>query len=315
MTRYIIQRLVMVVPVLLGVTLIAFFAMRVLPGDLATTQLGENATPEAIASFREEFRLDDPLPVQYVRWLGDLARLDLGDSMRGREQSVRDEIVSRLPVTFELAIFALFFSLLISFPAGIISAVRQDTLMDYAARIISMAGLAIPSFVIGSMMITLPAIWFGWIPPIRYTPFVDDPMKNMSQFILPGIALGAALAGTVTRMIRSQLLEVLRQDYVRTARAKGIAEHLIIYRHSLRNALIPVLTVIGLQVGVLLGGTIIIESIFALPGLGRLMVESVNLRDYPMVQGVVVFLSFTYVIVNLVVDLSYAWLDPRIRYS
>jgi len=305
----------MVVPVLLGVTLIAFFAMRVLPGDLATTQLGENATPEAIASFREEFRLDDPLPVQYVRWLGDLARLDLGDSMRGREQSVRDEIVSRLPVTFELAIFALFFSLLISFPAGIISAVRQDTLMDYAARIISMAGLAIPSFVIGSMMITLPAIWFGWIPPIRYTPFVDDPMKNMSQFILPGIALGAALAGTVTRMIRSQLLEVLRQDYVRTARAKGIAEHLIIYRHSLRNALIPVLTVIGLQVGVLLGGTIIIESIFALPGLGRLMVESVNLRDYPMVQGVVVFLSFTYVIVNLVVDLSYAWLDPRIRYS
>jgi len=315
LTRYIIQRLVMVVPVLLGVTLIAFFAMRVLPGDLATTQLGENATPEAIASFREEFRLDDPLPVQYVRWLGDLARLDLGDSMRGREQSVRDEIVSRLPVTFELAIFALFFSLLISFPAGIISAVRQDTLMDYAARIISMAGLAIPSFVIGSMMITLPAIWFGWIPPIRYTPFVDDPMKNMSQFILPGIALGAALAGTVTRMIRSQLLEVLRQDYVRTARAKGIAEHLIIYRHSLRNALIPVLTVIGLQVGVLLGGTIIIESIFALPGLGRLMVESVNLRDYPMVQGVVVFLSFTYVIVNLVVDLSYAWLDPRIRYS
>ncbi len=305
----------MVVPVLLGVTLIAFFAMRVLPGDLATTQLGENATPEAIASFREEFRLDDPLPVQYVRWLGDLARLDLGDSMRGREQSVRDEILSRLPVTFELAIFALFFSLLISFPAGIISAVRQDTLMDYAARIISMAGLAIPSFVIGSMMITLPAIWFGWIPPIRYTPFVDDPMKNVSQFILPGIALGAALAGTVTRMIRSQLLEVLRQDYVRTARAKGIAEHLIIYRHSLRNALIPVLTVIGLQVGVLLGGTIIIESIFALPGLGRLMVESVNLRDYPMVQGVVVFLSFTYVIVNLVVDLSYAWLDPRIRYS
>jgi len=305
----------MVVPVLLGVTLIAFLAMRVLPGDLASTQLGENATPEAVEAFREEYRLDDPLPLQYLRWLGDLARLDLGDSMRGRDQSVRDEIVSRLPVTFELAVFALVFSLIISFPAGIISAVRQDTVMDYAARIISMAGLAVPSFVIGSMMIALPAIWFGWIPPIRYTAFLDDPVKNMSQFILPGSALGAALAGSVTRMIRSQLLEVLRQDYVRTARAKGLAGHVIIWRHSLRNALIPVLTVIGLQLGVLLGGTIIIESIFALPGLGRLMVESVNLRDYPMVQGVVVFLSFTYVIVNLLVDLSYAWLDPRIRYS
>jgi len=305
----------MVVPVLLGVTLIAFLAMRVLPGDLASTQLGENATPEAVEAFREEYRLDDPLPLQYLRWLGDLARLDLGDSMRGRDQSVRDEIVSRLPVTFELAVFALVFSLIISFPAGIISAVRQDTVMDYAARIISMAGLAVPSFVIGSMMIALPAIWFGWIPPIRYTAFLDDPVKNMSQFILPGSALGAALAGSVTRMIRSQLLEVLRQDYVRTARAKGLAGHVIIWRHSLRNALIPVLTVIGLQLGVLLGGTIIIESIFALPGLGRLMLESVNLRDYPMVQGVVVFLSFTYVIVNLLVDLSYAWLDPRIRYS
>ena len=300
---------------MLGVTLITFFAMRVLPGDLAQAQLGENATPEALEAFRTEHGLNDPLPTQYVRWIGDLARFDLGDSLRGRDQSVLAEIGKRIPVTFELALFALLFSLVISFPAGIISAVRQDSAMDYASRIFSMAGLAIPSFVIGSMMITLPAIWWGWIPPIRYTPFLTDPMANMSQFILPGIALGAGLAGSVTRMIRSQLLEVLRQDYIRTAHAKGLSGRLIISRHALRNALIPVLTVIGLQLGVLLGGTIIIESIFALPGLGRLMIESINLRDYPTIQGVVVLMSFIYVGVNLLVDLSYAWLDPRIRYA
>ena len=315
MTRYILQRLIMVIPVLLGVTLITFFAMRVLPGDLAQAQLGENATPEALQAFRQEHGLDDPLVTQYVHWLGNLVRFDLGDSLRGRDQPVLAEIGDRLPVTFELALVSLFFSLLIAFPAGIISAVKQDTLLDYAARIISMFGLAVPSFVVGSMMVTLPAIWFGWIPPIRYTPFISDPVSNISQFILPGIALGAGLAGTITRMIRSQMLEVLRQDYVRTARAKGLGEATIIYRHSLRNALIPVLTVIGLQLGVLLGGTIIIESIFALPGLGRLMVESVNLRDYPTIQGVVVLMSVTYVVVNLLVDISYAWLDPRVRYG
>lgn len=315
MTRYILQRILLVVPVLLGVTLITFFAMRVLPGDLAQTQLGESATPEALAAFRAEHGLNDPLITQYVRWVGDLARFDLGSSLRGRDQSVLAEIGNRLPVTMELALISLFFSVLIAFPAGIISAVKQDTVADYAARILSMSGLAIPSFVIGSMMITLPAIWLGWIPPIRYTPFLRDPVANVSQFILPGMALGAGLAGSVTRMIRSQLLEVLRQDYVRTARAKGLSERVIIYRHAMRNALIPVLTVIGLQLGVLLGGTIIIESIFALPGLGRLMVESVSLRDYPTIQGVVVLMSFIYVLVNLLVDLSYAWLDPRIRYT
>jgi len=314
-TRYVLQRILLVVPVLLGVTLITFFAMRVLPGDLAQTQLGESATPQALEAFRNEHGLNDPLITQYVRWVGDLARFDLGDSLRGRDQSVLAEIGNRLPVTLELALISLFFSLLIAFPAGIISAVKQDTVADYAARILSVSGLAIPSFVIGSMMITLPAIWWGWIPPIRYTPFLSDPIANVSQFILPGMALGAGLAGSVTRMIRSQLLEVLRQDYVRTARAKGLSGKVIIYRHAMRNALIPVLTVIGLQLGVLLGGTIIIESIFALPGLGRLMVESVNLRDYPTIQGVVVLMSFMYVLVNLLVDLSYAWLDPRIRYT
>ncbi|MCK9518411.1 MAG: ABC transporter permease [Dehalococcoidia bacterium] len=315
MTRYVVQRLFMVIPVLLGVTLVTFFAMRVIPGDLAQATLGENATPEAVAAFREEHGLDDPLVVQYLRWVGGLARFDLGDSFRGADQPVLDEVLRRLPVTFELALFALFFSLIISFPAGIISAVKQDSLADYSARIISMFGLAVPSFVMGSLMFTLPAIWWGWIPPIRYTGFTDNPIDNMALFVLPGLALGAGLAGSVTRMIRSQLLEVLRQDYIRTARAKGVAGHLVVYRHAMRNALIPVLTVIGLQVGVLLGGTIIIESIFTLPGLGRLMIESVSLRDYPMVQGIVVFLAFAYVVVNLLVDLTYAWLDPRIRYS
>jgi len=305
----------MVIPVLFGVTLVTFFAMRILPGDLARTTLGENATPEAIEAFREEHGLDDPLVTQYLRWVGGLVTLDLGESFRSADRPVLDEILRRIPVTFELAIISLAFSLLISFPAGIISAVKQDSIADYVSRVLSMAGLAIPSFVMGSLMITLPAIWWGWIPPLRYTGFTDNPVSNLGQMILPAIALGLGLAGSVTRMIRSQLLEVLRQDYIRTARAKGVAGHIIVQRHALRNALIPVLTVIGLQLGVLLGGTIIIEQIFALPGLGRLMVESVGLRDYPMVQGVVVFLAFAYVVVNLLVDLSYAWLDPRIRYS
>jgi len=305
----------MVIPVLLGVTLVTFFAMRVLPGDLARTTLGENATPEAVAAFREEHNLDDPLVTQYLRWVGGLLTLDLGESFRSADRPVLDEILRRIPVTFELTVVALAVSLLISFPAGIISAVKQDSIVDYISRVLSMAGLAIPSFVMGSLMITLPAIWFGWIPPLRYTGFTDNPIDNLGQMVLPAIALGLGLAGSVTRMIRSQLLEVLRQDYIRTARAKGVAGHVSVQRHALRNALIPVLTVIGLQLGVLLGGTIIIEQIFALPGLGRLMVESVNLRDYPMVQGVVVFLAFAYVVVNLLVDLSYAWLDPRIRYS
>lgn len=315
MTRYVVQRLLMVIPVLFGVTLVTFFAMRILPGDLARTTLGENATPEAIEAFREEHGLDDPLVTQYLRWVGGLVTLDLGESFRSADRPVLDEILRRIPVTFELAIISLAFSLLISFPAGIISAVKQDSIADYVSRVLSMAGLAIPSFVMGSLMITLPAIWWGWIPPLRYTGFTDNPVSNLGQMILPAIALGLGLAGSVTRMIRSQLLEVLRQDYIRTARAKGVAGHIIVQRHALRNALIPVLTVIGLQLGVLLGGTIIIEQIFALPGLGRLMVESVGLRDYPMVQGVVVFLAFAYVVVNLLVDLSYAWLDPRIRYS
>lgn len=315
MAQYILRRVLMLFPVLFGVTLVTFFAMRVMPGDLAQVQLGEYATPEALAAFREEHGLNDPLVVQYLRWVGGILRLDLGESMRGNGQPVLHEILRRLPVTVELTVFALLCSLAISLPAGILAAVRQGTWLDYGARVVSMTGLAVPSFVLGSLMITLPALWFGWIPPIRYVPFSRDPVANVSQFILPGIALGAALAGTVTRMVRSQLLEVLRQDYVRTAHAKGLRERTVVLRHALKNALIPVTTIVGLQLGVLLGGTIIIESIFALPGIGRLMIESVMLRDYPTVQGIVVFMSFVYVLVNLVIDVSYAWLDPRIRYS
>ena len=304
----------MIIPVLFGVTLITFFAMRVAPGDLAQVQLGEYATEEALAVFREEHGLEDPLPIQYVRWVSDLVQLDLGESYR-TNASVRGEIFDRIPVTFQLTAFALVFSLAIAFPAGVISAVRQDTFIDYLARIFAMAGLAIPLFVIASLMITLPAIWFGWTPPIRYTAFTDDPLANVTHFILPAIALGASLAGTTTRMIRSQLLEVMRQDYIRTARAKGLSERPIVAAHALRNAMIPVLTVVGLQLGVLIGGTIIIEQIFSLPGIGRLLWESVDLRDYPMIQGVVVFMCFVYVFVNLCIDIAYAWIDPRIRYS
>ena len=315
MTGYLVRRLLLLVPVLLGVTCTVFVAMRVLPGDLAVVQLGEYATPEALQAFREEHGLNDPLGVQYFRWLGDLVQLDFGESMRSRGRPVLDEIVQRLPVTLELTAFAFSFALIVAIPSAIVAAVKQGTWVDYLARVLSMLGLATPSFVIGSLMVALPAIWFGWIPPIRYVPFTADPLGNLSQFVLPGIALGLILAGTLSRMLRSQLLEVLRQDYVRTARSKGLSERLVVLRHALKNAFIPVVTIMGLQVGVLMGGTIIIESIFSLPGIGRLMVESVSLRDYPTVQGIVVFMSIFYVLINLAVDVMYAWLDPRIRYA
>lgn len=314
MTGYVVRRILMVVPVLVGVTLITFFAMRVIPGNVAAVQLGEYATPEAIEAFEEEHGLDDPLVEQYFRWVGGMLRLDFGDSLRGTG-SVLDRIAGRFPITLELAGFALFFSLIIAVPAGTISAVKQDTVLDYVVRIISMAGLAIPSFVIASMMIVLPAQWFGWIPPLQYIPFREDPLGNIGYFMLPAIALGAALAGTVMRMVRSQLLESLRQDYVRTAQAKGLRGDIVVRRHALRNALIPVVTLVGLQLGVLIGGTIIVEQIFNIPGMGRLMIESVNLRDYPVVQGIVVIMAVAYVFINLAIDIGYGWLDPRIRYD
>lgn len=315
MVQYTLRRILLVIPVMIGVTLVVFFLMRVVPGDPAHAQLGEFATPEQLEAFREEHGLNQPLVVQYGQWVANIMQFDLGESLRGDRRPVIDRLVDRLPVTLELALISMAMAIVLGFTAGTISAVRQNTIVDYVSRVISLVGLAVPSFVMGSLFVLLPAVWWGWAPPLSWVEFTSDPIANLQMLILPAIALGMTLAGSIARMVRSSVLEVLRQDFVRTAHAKGLPGGTVLWRHTMRNALIPVVTILGLQTGVLLSGTIIIETIFGLPGLGRLMLETITTRDYQTLQGIVLLMSVVYVVINLVVDLSYAYIDPRIRYS
>ncbi|MBI4308501.1 MAG: ABC transporter permease [Chloroflexi bacterium] len=314
MKRYIAQRTLLAIPVVLGVSILIFFMVRVLPGDVATARLGDSATPADIAGLRARLGLDRPLHVQYAEWIAGVVSGNPGVSL-WTDQPIGQMLTNAIPVTVELTLLATFISLLIGIPAGVLSAIYQDRPADYLARLIGIAGLAIPNFWLGTLLVILPSIWFGWIPPVQYVPLAQDPWVNLQQFILPAIALGAYLAAIVTRLTRSSLLEVLRQDYVRTARAKGLTERLVINRHAFRNAVIPVTTLAALQFGQLLGGTVIIERIFSLPGLGRLTVDAMLARDYLTVQTNVFLLAAAFALVNLIVDLSYGALDPRIRLS
>lgn len=314
MGRYVFRRLVQMVPVLLLVSLIVFSLLHLTPGDPAISMLGEEATPESVAALRAKLGLDQPLPVQYVRWLGAVLQGDLGRSIRSN-QPVSEAILDRLPVTIELSLLSALIALVIAIPAGIISAMRRNSALDTSATTMALLGVSLPNFFLAILLIFLLSLKLGWLPPIGYTPFLDNPAENLKKMIMPAITLGTALSAIVMRMTRSSLLEILDQDYVRTARAKGLNEANVVRRHALRNALIPVVTVVGLQIGGLLGGAIITESIFVLPGIGRLLVDSIFQRDFPLVQGVVLFASLAFLFANLAVDLLYAVLDPRIRYS
>lgn len=316
MGRYIAKRLLLTIPTLIGVTLIVYGLIRFIPGDPVTVQLGDTgrASEEDIERIKDTLGLNDPWYEGYGDWVWGVARGDFGESLwTGRE--VRGDILDRLPVTLELAGLAVLFSMLIAVPGGIISAARQDGAADYSIRVLSILGLSIPGFWLGTLMFVLPPRWFDWTPPIIYHEFIDDPIANLQQFWLPAIILGLALAASTMRITRSAMLEVLRQDYIRTAWAKGLRERSVIIRHALKNAMIPVITLVGLQFSVLLGGTVIIEQIFSLPGLGRLTLEAITQRDYPVIQGTVLFIATIFVLMNLLIDLSYAWLDPRIRFS
>lgn len=318
MHQYILRRLFMTGPTLLGVSLIIFAIMRLLPGDVAlviATRGGEGTTTEQeVAALREQLGLTDPLPLQYLKFIGGLMRLDAGNSLwSGRP--VMQELLSRLPLTLELAALAVAFSLVIAIPLGILSAVRQDTWADYLFRFVSIAGLALPNFWIGVLIILFLSLSFHWLPPLGYTDLFTDPAKNLQQLVWPALALGYRQAAVVSRMTRSAMLEVLREDYIRTAWAKGLEERAVLFRHALKNALLPVITLSSVQLGGLLGGAVIMETIFTLPGIGRLLIDSLAHRDYPMVQSIVVLLAFMVTFVNLVVDLLYAWLNPRIRYA
>ncbi len=321
MGRYIVRRLLLMIPTLFIVSLLVFFLMRIVPGDAVDAQLGQAAaagggvTPELEAQIRAELGLDRPAHIQYFVWVGNALQGDLGNSLQFKNRTVWSELRVAIPVSLEIAIMALIISLMIAIPFGVLSAIYQDSWIDYLSRIISVGGLSIPDFVVATVIIVMPAIWWGWLPPLGYVSFFDDPGANLVQFILPSAAIGLRFSSTTLRMVRSSMLEVLRADYVRTARAKGLTSQVVIVRHALKNAMIAPITLIGTSIGFLIGGTFIVETIFALPGVGRLTLDSISNRDYNQLQGNVLFLSTVFVMVNLVTDLTYAWFDPRIRYS
>lgn len=314
MLRFIGGRLLGTLPVILILSIGVFLMLHLTPGDPVQIMLGQDADPQSIAALRAELGLDQPLPVQYVRWASNALHGDLGRSIR-TNQPVTDAIVSRLPVTIELSLVALLISLVIGLPAGMLAAIRRNSPVDLASTGVALIGVSLPSFFLGILLILVFALWLRWVPPSGYTPLVQDPAMNLKQMVMPAVALGAALAGIVARLMRSSLLEVLGTDYMRTARAKGLSDQASVIRHGVRNALLPVVTVVGLQVGALLGGAILIETIFALPGIGRLAVDSIFARDFPVVQGVVLFLALVRILSNLVADLLYGRLDPRIAHG
>ncbi len=311
---YILRRLLTMIPVLLLVSVLVFSLIHLIPGDPAVSILGEEATPQAVAALRAKLGLDQPIPVQYAKWLGSVLRGDLGRSIRSN-QPVSEAIAERLPVTVELAILSIAISLSIAIPAGIVAAMRRNSVLDAGSTFLALLGVSLPNFFLAILLILVFGVQLQVLPPFGYQPITQGLGGNLQRMILPAITLGTALAAIVTRMMRSSLLEVLDQDYIRTARAKGLREGRMIQAHALKNALMPVVTIVGLQIGGLLGGAIITESIFVLPGIGRLLVDAIFQRDFPLVQGVVLFVSLAFLFSNFAVDIVYAYLDPRIRYS
>jgi peptide/nickel transport system permease protein len=313
MLKYLVRRLVGTVPVLFLVSLLTFLMIHLTPGDPVRLMLGEDATKEAIEALNQKLGLDQSLPVQYLRWLGNVLTGDMGQSIRSH-QSVLEAVGERLPVTLELSVLSMVIAVLLGIPTGIIAAIRRNSAADVASTTLALTGISIPNFFLGIVLILIFSEWLGWLPPSGYVPFLDDPIQNLKLMIMPSFALGTALAGTISRMMRSSLLEVLGADFVRTARAKGLTERSAILGHAVKNALLPVVTIIGLQTGTVLGGAILTETIFALPGIGRLVVDSIFARDFPIVQGVILFLALVRILSSLLTDIIYALLDPRISY-
>ena len=315
MGPYIVKRLLFSLLVLGVISMIVFSAVRLIPGDVCSIVLATpDVTPQQCAAINKELGLDKPVTTQYVSYIGGILTGDWGTTLISK-RDVWGEIRTRIPLTVELTVLSTLFALIIALPIGVISAMRQDGPLDYILRFSTIGWLSIPAFWLGTMLIVFPAKWWGYAPPVGYVEVWEDPFKNLQQLYLPAFALGLALSASLARITRSSMLEVLRQDYIRTARAKGLQDRAVVVRHALKNAMIPVITLFGLQVGVLFGGTVVLESIYALPGLGNLTLGAVLIKDYPQVQGVVLFFAAVLVTINLLVDLSYAWFDPRIRYS
>ena len=318
MRAFLIRRLLAMIPTMLFATIIIFVLIRLIPGDIIDMMMAqhdvgsEEVTRESIQA---ALGLDKPIHIQYVIWVKNIiVHGDLGESL-WNETPVTEEIAERIPVTFELGFIALALGLIVAIPVGIFSAIRQDTIGDYAGRSFSILGMAIPNFWLGTMVVIYPAVWWDWSPPIDLVEFGEAPWEHIQTFFVPALVLGFSLSGVTMRMTRAMMLEVLRQDYIRTAWAKGLKEKVVILRHGVKNALIPVITLIGLYVPILVGGTIVIEQIFALPGMGLLAFEAVMQRDYPIITGFMLVIGFFILLVNLVVDISYGYLDPKVRFN
>ena len=315
MQAYIIRRLIAGVGILLILSLAVFLLLRIAPGDPAKLRCGLGCTPERITAIRAELGLNESLPMQYFTWLGDVVTGDLGQATFTRKPVI-DSIKQRLPITLELLIITIIVTVAVGVPFGIISALYRNSPADFVVRISAVFGLAVPNFWVATLVLMIPLALWGYAPPLNRTvSFFDDPIANLRQFGPPAVVLGMTSAAGIMRLTRSSLLEVLRTDYIRTARSKGLRESVVITRHALKNSVIPVVTVIGLQIAGLLGGTVIIEQIFALPGLGRYFFQTLVTRDFTVVQSLTLYIGVIVVLMNLLVDISYAWLDPRIRYA
>jgi peptide/nickel transport system permease protein len=309
---YVLKRILVTIPTLIGISLVIFFMVRLLPGDIVDVMTGGDAADPALKEqAREQLGLTGSYPEQYWRWVSGIFQGDFGFSLRNTEP-VSDVLINAFPITFELVLLGLLIAVVVGLPLGILSAVKRDSKHDYAARVGGLIGVSIPNFWLATLLLLFTSRVFGWVPPLNYTPFYKDPIENLSQFILPAIAISVFTLAIVMRMVRATMLEVLGQDYVRTARAKGVKRKVVISRHALRNALIPVVTVVGFEIGILMGGSAIVEIIFGLPGLGNTLINAIFNRDYPVVQGATMLLAFIFIFSNLLVDLLYGVLDPRI---
>ncbi len=316
MQRYVAGRLLLMIPTLLGVAILTFLIMRVVPGDVVALRYSQAGavSQDVIDRERRLLGLDKPIQDQFFDWMGQVVRLDFGQSL-WTDRPVTEEIAARFGITLELAILAAIIASAIAIPLGVLAAVRQDSWVDYVIRVVSIGGLALPSFWLGILMILGLVVFFRWAPPLIFVPIWKDPVENLGQLIWPALSVGYRYSAVATRMTRSSVLEVLREDYVRTARAKGLRELWVVVRHALRNSLLPVTTVISLEFAFLFGGLVVTEQVFNVNGLGKLLVDAVAHRDYPLIQALVLIFSFVFVVVNFVVDLLYGVLDPRIRYA
>jgi peptide/nickel transport system permease protein len=310
--EFLVRRVAISIVTLIVISVIVFIGVRMIPGDPARVMGGTESDEAGLAEIRAKYGLDDPLPIQYLRWVRLAATGDLGESIRTRESVVRT-VARKLPITIELALLSLLVAVGIAIPVGVLSAVRRNSLWDFLANGVSLCGLSVPSFWLGIMLILFFSVRLGVLPASGFVPFWEDPLANLKRMIMPAFVLGCALTAVLMRQTRNSMIEILSADYVRTARAKGLAGRAVVFRHAIRNGLIPVVTILGLQMGALMGGAVVTEQIFVVPGFGRLIVEAVFTRDYPLVQGVVLITASSYVLINLLVDVSYTLLDPRIR--